>query len=160
MLDGQTAGNLISFFEKLLKFYREFLKLEEEKYEDLKGGRLDRLDGHLNREQACVLRARGLEQERQKLLTEAGEPETPFRDLIPQFPAGLQEKIRAVYGDLSSVLLELEEAARKNERVTKRKLRLVSEALGRLENHPELRKAYGEKAEAEAASPGILSKKI
>ena len=160
MLDGETAGRLIPFFEELLKFYREFLKVEEEKYGDLTEGRLDRLDARMKQEQACVLRARGLEQERQQLLSKAGEPATPFRDLIPKFPSELREKIQAVFEDLSSVLLELRETARKNDQMTRQKLRRVSAVLEQLENHPELRQIYSEKLGTEAAPSGILSKKV
>lgn len=160
MLDGKTAEGLIPFFEELLKFYREFLKLEEEKYGDLQEGRLDRLDEHMKQEQARVLRARGLEQERQLLLSQTGEPATPFRDLIPNFPEELQERIRAVYDELSSVLLELRQATQKNDRLTRQKLRRVSAVIDQMENHPELRKIYSEKLGTEAAPSGILSKKI
>lgn len=160
MFDENAAGRLFAFFEGLLKFYREFLKVEQDKLRDLQAGRLDRLNARMKQEQARVLKARGLERERRGLLAELKAPEKRFRELIGLFPPQRREPMRALYGELSSVLLDLRETNRACNRLAKKKLARASVVLERLQNDPELRRIYSDKPGRETPAAGLLSKKI
>ncbi|QNK42386.1 flagellar export chaperone FlgN [Caproicibacter fermentans] len=160
MMDKKTSGSLISYFEKLLDFYRNFLGLEKEKLDDLQNGRLDLLDECLKREQAFVLEARGLEQERAKLMNLTPQPDAKFHALIPQFPGECREQAQALFRQLSSVLTEMKETNRQNTVLLEQKIHTASAVIGKLKNRPELRKIYDEKIRGGNQPPAFLSTKI
>ncbi|HBN79986.1 MAG TPA: hypothetical protein DD433_01220, partial [Ruminococcaceae bacterium] len=71
-MEQALAAEFLSFLDRYLSFYRDFLALEKEKYDDIAKGRIDRMDGHVKKEEAFLLRSRGLEQERDRLAARAG----------------------------------------------------------------------------------------
>lgn len=160
MMDTESSGRLISYFKKLLEFYRKFLKLEQNKREYLEQNKLDRLDECIKQEQAFVLRARGLERERMELLQKVHYPNAKFRELIPRFPSGDREQAQSLYESLSSVLTDMQKTNKENQRLTEQKLRRASVVLDKLKGQPELRKIYGEKLKNKNQFPVLLSKKI
>lgn len=160
MLDQKTEETLLSFLRELTEFYRNFLKLETDKQAELEEGLLDRLDARMKEEQAYVLRARGLEVRRRKLMELTPQPEATFRELIGLFSPERQGTAREIYDSLSSMLLELRETNQKNNRLAELKLRQVSAVLAKLENRPDLKEMYDEKLESRSRPSGILSKKI
>lgn len=160
MIDEKTSDCMISYFGRLLEFYEKFLDFETEKHEILEQGKLDRLDECMNREQAFVLKARGLEQERAGLMQRAPLPKARFREIIPQFPSERREQIQALYEKLSSVLTDLKETNRQSSLLTERKLRRASVVLDQLKGRSDLQKIYGQKTGDGCPPTGFLSKKI
>lgn len=160
MMDEKTSERMISYFTRLLDFYREFLDFETEKQGYLEQDKLDRLDECMKREQAFVLKARGLEQERSRLMQKGPQPQARFREIIPQFPSGCRKQIQDLYEKLSSVLTKLKDTNRKNSLLTERKLRRTSDVLSRLKGRTELQKIYGRNTGDSRSAPGFLSKKI
>ncbi|MCI1965306.1 MAG: flagellar protein FlgN [Oscillospiraceae bacterium] len=158
MLDEETSDRLISYFKRLLDFYREFLEFETKKHGYLEQDRLDQLDACMKREQAFVLKARGLEQERAAIMQNTPTPSARFREIIPLFPSGCRQQIETLYENLSSVLVKLKETNRKSNLLTEQKLRQTSVVLDRLKGHTELKKIYGRKPTDPPA--GLFSKKI
>lgn len=160
MLDEKTSERMISYFTRLLDFYREFLDFETEKQGYLEQDKLDRLDECMKREQAFVLKARGLERERSRLMQKTPQPQARFREIIPQFPSGRREQIRDLYEKLSFVLTKLKDTNRRNSLLTERKIRRAAGILGRLKGRTELQKIYGRNTGDGCSAPGFLSKKI
>jgi flagellar biosynthesis/type III secretory pathway chaperone len=160
MMDAESSGRLISYFKNLLEFYQKFLKLEQEKHEYLKQNKLDRLDECIKREQAFVLKARGLELDRMELLRKIRHPNAKFRELIPEFPSESREQAQNLYESLSSVLTDMKKTNKENQLLTERKLRRASVVLEKLKGHPELQKIYNEKTRNKNQFPVLLSKKI
>lgn len=160
MIEEKTADLMVSFFGKLREFYQKFLEFEKEKQGYLKNGKLNRLDECMKREQAYILRARGLEQERMKLMQQTPNPKARFRELIPQFSEPRREQMQKMFQELSSVLTELKKINSENSLLAERKLRQASVAINRLSNQPELRKIYSKKIRSGSPPPAFLSKKI
>lgn len=160
MLEKETADRLAAFFEDLLAFYRSFLRLEQEKQEDVKAGRLDRLDLRIRDEQAFLLKARGQEKERLALQTEAGVPKATFRELIPLFEPERREAMRKLYEDLSAVMLELKRTNEDCNRLTGAKLHRADAVLERLRNDPGLAAIYDAKVKKAERAAGLFSKKV
>ncbi len=160
MIEEKTADLMVSFFEKLLEFYQKFLEFEKEKQGYLKNEKLNRLDKCMKMEQAYVLRARGLEQERMKLMQQTPNPKARFRELISQFPESRRDQMQKMFQELSSVLTELKKVNSENNLLAERKLRLASVAISKLSNQPELQKIYSKKIQSGSPPPAFLSKKI
>lgn len=160
MLDSGTARKLTALFETMLEFYREFLSLEEEKLGALKSSRLELLDSLLRREQAFVLRAKGLELDRQRLVEETGNSGTTFRELLELFLPEEQEKPKELYNELSSTIARLQKVSADSEHLLQIKSVRAATIVSRLENDPQLRQVYSEKLNKAKPDRTIFSKKI
>jgi flagellar biosynthesis/type III secretory pathway chaperone len=160
MIDERTSSRMISYFSRLLEFYQKFLDFETEKYGCLEQNKLDKLNDFMKREQAFVLKARGLEQERAGLMRQTPQPKARFREVIPLFPSGSREQIQNLYEKLSSVLTELKETNHRSSLLMERKLRRASAVVDRLKGQTDLQKIYGQKIGNGGFHPGFLSKKI
>ena len=158
-MEQSLAAEFLSFLDRYLSFYRDFLALEKEKYDDIAKGRIDRMDGHVKKEEAFLLRSRGLEQERDRLAARAGNSRVTFRELIPQF-GPLQGQAQQIYDELSRVLLDLKEMNIRCNYLTQLRLHRIQSGIKKMENQPELQKQYNEKAREGQDRKGFLSKKV
>lgn len=145
MIDTELSKKFITYFTKLIAFYKDFLSLEAGKYGDIKNGNLKTLDGYMKKEQAFVLKAKGLEIERQKLMDQTEKPKATFKEIIPLFEPESRGQIKSLYDGLSGVVLEFKKLNAQSNNLTKAKLRRASVVLSKLKNNPELRKTYNEK---------------
>jgi hypothetical protein len=160
MLDSGTVRKLTALFETMLEFYREFFALEEEKLDTLKSSRLELLDSLLRREQASVLRAKGLELDRQRLMEEVGNSGKTFRELLELFPPEDREKPKELYEELSSTIVRLQKVIADSAHLLRIKSMRAAAIVSRLDNDPQLRQVYGEKLNRAKPDRSIFSKKI
>lgn len=160
MMNAAMSDKLYAFFGGVLEFYRNFLSLETEKYGDIAAGRLRAVNARMAKEQAFVMRAKGLELERRKLLAEAGAEQATMRELIPMLPLEKQPDLRMLYTELSRTVNSLKRTNDRCQELTKVKLKQVSNKLSSLENHPELKQIYGSTPKQEPGTDGFFSIKI
>lgn len=160
MINQTLSDELVLFFERYLSFYKEFLQLETEKYQDISNDRYQRMDRHVKSEEAFMLRSRGLELERDKLMSKVGVPDVTFRELIPLFDSPWQDKVKNIFNELSTVLLDLKDMNNRcNSSITIR-LRQIQTAIDKLDKHPDHQKIYTSHAGNNGQLTGILYKKI
>lgn len=160
MIEQTLADELLHFLQRYLAFYKEFLQLETDKYNDLSINNVSALDERVKAEEVFMLKSKGMELERDKLVACTGKPEAKFRELIPLFDEPLQKQIKDIYDELSKVLLDLKEMNIRCNYLTELRLHRIEIDLKRLENRPELQKLYNAQAREGRASGGFLSKKI
>ena len=160
MLDSCTARKLTALFETMLEFYREFLVLEEKKLDALKSSRLELLDSLLRKEQAFVLRAKGLELERQRLMEGTENSGATFRALLELFPPDEREKPTELYEELSSTIVRLQKVSADSEHLLRIKSTRAAAIISRLENDPQLRQVYSEKLNKAKPDRSVFSNKI
>lgn len=159
-MDNSLSSELLSFFENYLSFYKDFLQLETDKYNDLEANCLDVLQDRIKTEEVYMLRSRGLEIERDKLLAKANFPKTTFRELIPLFDPPVRRKIDNIYQELSQVLLDLKEMNRRCNNLTQIRLHHINSELEKLKKQGQNPNVYTSKADNSGKLTGILSKKI
>ena len=160
MIDRTLSDEFSLFFKRYLAFYTDFLHLETEKYNDIISNNLASLNGHVVNEQAYMLKSRGLEIERDKLMALAGMPKATFKELISDLDNDVQDQVQTLYNSLSQVLLDLKHTNLRCNYLTKLKLHRINIDLKKLENHPELQKLYNAQAMENGISSNILSKKV
>lgn len=160
MIDTNWSDRLLEFFKAMLGFYGDFLTFEREKYSVIVSGELVKLDGSLKREQAFVLKARGLDSDRQKLLEQAGAADCTFRELIPLVEPSRQAELQRVYGEICSTISDIQNVNRRCSQMTKLKMNRISRVLSEMENHPELRQIYGSKLQGHMETDSTFSRKI
>lgn len=160
MIDKALSEELLLFMERYLSFYHEFLLLETTKYNDMASNNIQALNDHVNNEEAYMLKSKGLELERDKLVAKTGLPKATFRELIPLFEEPEQNKMKTIYNDLHDVLSDLKETNLRCNYLTELRLRRVEIDLQKLEKRPDLQKLYNARARDSSKSASILSKKI
>lgn len=160
MVNAEWSDKLIQFFESLLAFYKNLLSFEQEKYDVLVSGKVNELDSYLKKEQAYVLKARGLDQTREKMLEEAGATGGTFRELIPELEVSKQEPMNQLYQEISDTVNQIQNINKRFSKMTHLKLNLVSKILSNVENHPELKKIYVNKLQNTERTESSFSRKI
>lgn len=160
MIDKELAEKLLKFLRKYLDFYKGFLQLESEKYNDLTCNNIKSIDERVKTEEVYMLKSRGLEIERDRLVAQTGNPTATFRELIPMFDSSLQPQVQAIFDELSQVLLNLKKMNLNCNKLTELKLHRIKNDLKKLKNNPELQKIYSSKAEEGFAPKSILSRKV
>lgn len=160
MISQQDAEQLRLFFQDCLSFYREFLELEKEKYDDIAANRLKNLDAQVKKEEVFMLRARGLEQERTRLMALAGCPDCTFRELLPLVEPPARQPLEELFAALGTVLPEVKEANLRCNFLADLRLHRIQTELKKLEKHPELQKVYDAAGREGATKPQFLSKKV
>ena len=160
MIDAALCDKLYSLIGETLEFYRKFLALETEKYGDVAAGRLKAIDAHMAKEQAFILKAKGLEQERRRLMEQTGQEKATLRELIALLPAEKQPAMRELHSERSRTVNSLKRTNDRCQQLTTIKLRQISKILGGLEGHPELKRIYGSSPEQTPGADGVFSVKI
>lgn len=159
-LQKQQQKELLKFFEIYLDFYKAFCNLEHIKLQDMQNGQIALLDAHVRREEAYMLKSKGLELERDKLLEECGNKGTSFRMLLPQFDGEEAERIQAIYHELSNVLVEMKEINGSCNNLTRVKLHKMERTREKIQQNPQLQATYNSRAQGVAPSSGIFSKRV
>ena len=156
MLNPSQSGELLDFLERYLSFYREFLALETKKCSDLSANSIDLLMEHLKKGESCMLRSKGMEIERERLMKRFGVPGLTFRQTIGQLDPAQQDRAQALYGELSGVLVELKEINRRSNTLAQLRLRHTEKKIRELNTRTSENAAAGRGAKPSS----ILSKKI
>ena len=159
-MNKALSEEMLQFFIRYLAFYKEFLKLETEKYEDMAEDHFHTLTEHVKKEEVFFLKSRSLEKERKMLMDKAGLSRVTFQQMIPSFDESMQTNIKMIYIELSKVLLDLKAINQRCSSIAALRLHSVKLELQKLENHPEMRKIYNEKAYCNRVSRSILSQKV
>ena len=164
-----TIPVLLDFLGRYLALYQDFLRLENEKLRDITEGKLQSLDAHVKAEEAMLLKSRGMDIERDKLMAQAGMENSTFRQLIDALDKTDRLQAQAIYDELARVLLDLREVNTRCNNLIEVRLRRVQLELEKLENNPQLRaenallrSVYTSKAQTpNSAKPsGLFSAKI
>ena len=160
MITEALSEELYHFFNRYLAFYREFLQLETDKCADMACNNLSALPNHVKTEEVYMLKSKGLENERNKLVAKTGLTQPTFQQLIPLLDESTREKVHAIYDELSHVLLDLKAMNLRCNTITELRLHKIETQVRKLEKRPELDKIYTAHAYDRKKSGSILSTKI
>ena len=160
MIDRALSDDFLLFFQRYLAFYKDFLHLETEKYNDITSNNLSSLDSHVKVEEAYMLKSRGLELERTNLMAKTENPKATFKELILLLDKSVQDEATILYHTLSQVLLDLKHTNLRCNYLTKLKLHRIEIDMKKLKNHPEFQSLYNAQALENGISSNILSKKV
>ena len=160
MINKNLSDELLSYFERCLVFYESFLQIETNKYNDVVNDILSALDQHVREEQAYMLRAKGLEMERGKLVAQIENPEANFRELIPLLDDSVREQAKKHYENLSAVLLDIKEVNQRCNQLTELKLHQVQNYLKNLDNQDVMQKGYNNLAQERVKPLNMVSRKV
>lgn len=95
------SDDLMQLFDELGGLFDQLILFEEKKVECISQNDIDGLDSSMNEEQALLLKLRGLDQRREKLLTDMGLQDQTFRQLIHHTEGEEQEALQSRFETLS-----------------------------------------------------------
>lgn len=95
------SDELMQLFDKMGGLFDQLILFEEKKAECISQNDIDGLDSFMNEEQALLLKLRGLDQRREKLLTDMGFQDQTFRQLIRSSEGKEQEALQSHFETLS-----------------------------------------------------------
>lgn len=160
MIDQILSDKLVLFFENYLSFYKEFLQLETDKFNSISNNRIQSMNSLVKSEEAFILRSRGLEIERDKLVARTEIPKATFRELIPLFSSPQREKMEYIYKELSQVFFDLKAMNRRCNCSIEIRLHRIHTAVDKLDKHTGQQNIYTPHAGSGGELTGILYKKI
>ena len=67
---------------KMISLFEELKIVEQKKLESVQKNKITFLEDSMNKEQACILKLRGLEQERERIQKENGWENKKFRQIL------------------------------------------------------------------------------
>ena len=111
-------------------------------------------------EEVFMLRSKGMEAERERLMRRAQVSVSTFRELLPHFDPEVRQRAEDLFSDFSTLIMELKEMNMRCNYLTELRLRRVDAALKKMKKQPELQKKYDAKAREESDSAGFISKKV
>jgi hypothetical protein len=160
MINQTLSNEFILFFRKYLAFYEQFLHIETEKFNKLVSGEFESIDDQVKQEEVFMLKARGLEKEREKLMMDINCPKSTFKEVISQLDPSVQDEASTIYSILSQTLQNLKHSNLKSNYLIKLKLHRIEVNLEKLKSRPDLQKQYNAQAVENTAHKSILSKKV
>ncbi|MDU7336983.1 MAG: flagellar protein FlgN [Clostridium sp.] len=159
-MNRQLSWEFVDFLNRYLALFQEFFVLETQKYQDIAQGQIDKINEHVKAEEVFMLRSKGMEAERERLMKRADFPEATFRELLPHFDPEVKDEAEELFEKLSNITMELKEMNLRCNYLTELRLRKVDAALKKINKQPELQKKYDAKAKEETKSSGFISKKV
>lgn len=158
--DVPDYDRFIDFFTNFVSFYQSFLEVETDKYGLLLHGRLAEYCDLVNQEQACVLKSRGLEKERERLFESMGCPDATFRELITVSPAEHKPALHQLFLDLSGILTELKAVNLRCRHLAELRLRAAEQQAAHLRDKLPCAASAGSGHDAEQAVHRSLSRMV
>lgn len=160
MIDKVLSDKLVLFFDNYLSFYKKFLQLETDKFDSIANNRFRSINGLVKSEEAFILRSKGLEIERDKLIAQTEKPRATFRELISLLNSPQREKMECIYNELSQVLSDLKAMNRRCNCSIELRLHRIHTTIDKLDKHSGQQNVYTSQAGGGGELTGILYKKI
>ena len=160
MINKALSCELLAYFERCIAFYENFLQLETNKYQDVLNNLLSAIDGYVKEEQVYMLKAKGFEAERIRLLQQTQMPEASFRELIPLLDDSVREEAMEHFESLSEILLKMKDVNQRCNELTELKLKQIQNYLDTLEAENVQPQIYTNQAQKKAGSYHMVSKKV
>ena len=107
----------------------EIAQVEEAKAEAASLKRHERLDGFIQKEQAQILKLRGLEQHRMRLAKDLGWESLTFRQILERAEDGQREPLTPLFDQLSRNLSRLEQSRKASEQIIRVRVHEIETAI-------------------------------
>lgn len=131
MLDEQFSGEFVFFLNQYNVFYQEFAEFENSKFEAMSEDNIKLIDDFVKREQALLLKSRGLEKERDSHMIKAGYPQMILREFIPLLDTKYQKNAQELFESLSDSLLSLKDINNRCNNLAQIRLHKIQKELNR-----------------------------
>ena len=135
-MEQQTQRPLEEFttvIKDLTILAKQITDLEDAKALAASERRHQLLDGYIQREQACILKLRGLEQHRIRLAEALGWNSLTFRHILEKMPPQESKSIEPLFLELKSQLNRMQQARKAAEQIMKVRIHEINVAIAQKE---------------------------
>lgn len=94
-------SNFIKIMEELICFFDDLIPIEQEKLDAVINNRVSFVEECMHKEQAAVLRLRGLDQKREKEQASLGMKDYSFRRILEEVPKDTSAVLKPLFDQLS-----------------------------------------------------------
>ena len=155
--------DLYNVLNEQLNLYKEFLEVENEKYNVILADDIKRLDEIVTEEQVFFLKSRGLDQKRERLLTELGYTGKTLRQLIELIDDAEKDRFRKMHSDIFNVLQNFKDKNNQCQDLVQIRLYRAQTMINKLDESTANRNLYfkdGNTDELDVNKMKFISKKI
>jgi len=139
-----------TIIQDMLNLFDDVITFENNKLDAITANDIITLDNYLHDEQAYLMKMRGLESKREKLLNQLGVPGLTFKEIICEFDSPEKETLHSFYDELSLKTSELQESISTTKRYIDLNLHSVTTLLERIEGNITTYGKGGEKEDSSA----------
>ena len=98
-------SDFIKLIEEFICFFDELIPLEQEKLDAAVKNRVSFIEECMHKEQAAILRLRGLEQKRDKTQEKLGIKDYTFRQILENAPEDVSSVLKPLFDQMSEQVL-------------------------------------------------------
>lgn len=117
-----TINDFIQIIQELILFFDEMISVETEKFKAVDIRDLVKLNESMKKEQAFLLKLRGLDKKREQIQADLSFQNKPFREIIPLLPPTERSKIEALFKTLEEKYSSYHSIADKSKNVIEESL--------------------------------------
>lgn len=101
-------SNFIKIIEEFIDFFDNLIPIEQEKLEAAVKNRVSFVEECMHKEQAAVLRLRGLEQKREREQEKLGMKDYTFRQILEKVPEDVSSVLRPLFDKMSEQVTQFQ----------------------------------------------------
>jgi hypothetical protein len=101
-------SNFIKIIEEFIDFFDNLIPIEQEKLEAAIKNRVSFVEECMHKEQAAVLRLRGLEQKREKEQEKLGMKDYTFRQILEKVPEDVSSVLKPLFDKMSEQVTQFQ----------------------------------------------------
>lgn len=140
-------SDFIKLIEEFINFFDELIPIEQEKLDAAVKNRVSFIEECMHKEQAAVLRLRGLEQKREKEQEKLGMKDYTFRQILEKAPEETSSILRPLFDRLSEQIRTLQGISDNAKDIIKVNLYTIQSSLSEKSPGRETYSASGRKAD-------------
>lgn len=138
-------SNFIKLMEEFVTFFDELIPIEQDKLDAAIKNRVSFVEECMHKEQAAVLRLRGLEQRREREQKQLGMENYTFRQILEKVPDDTASALRPLFDQISERVRQFRSVSDNAKEVIELNLHEIQSALAAEESGRETYSASGKK---------------
>lgn len=127
-------NDFISVIEDLILLFKDLIQIEEEKLEAAGKNRVTYVEDCMNKEQAAILKLRGLEKKRETVQEKLGFKGYTFQQILSETTGGEQDQLRKLFDTLSHQVRQFQDTNESARSVIEINLHMINKAVNNSQN--------------------------
>lgn len=142
-------SNFIKIIEEFIDFFDNLIPIEQEKLEAAIKNRVSFVEECMHKEQAAVLRLRGLEQKREREQENLGMKDYTFRQILEKVPAEVSSVLKPLFDRMSEQVTQFQSISDSAKDIIEVNLHVIQSSLAEQTPGRETYSASGKKNNTE-----------
>ncbi|MCI8581841.1 MAG: flagellar protein FlgN [Dorea sp.] len=140
-------SNYIKILEEFIDFFDNLIPIEQEKLDAAIKNRVSFVEECMHKEQAAVLRLRGLEQKREKEQEHLGMKDYTFRQILEKVPEDIHSALKPLFDRLSEQVTQFQSISESAKDMIEVNLHVIQSSLAEKAPGRETYSASGKKSD-------------